>query len=509
MEQFRFQHAEYHMDKPQRAELNRITKIFESPADHAGGVARFVALDKVSIRFSRGELHSILGENGAGKSTLVHLLSGLHKPTSGNILLDEEKTFFKSPADALDQGIAMVHQRPLLANSLSVFENIVLSSQAVFVRRRCLIKKVTDLAESWNIGVNLFARTHRLTPADRLKTALLSALYSDPSFLILDEPTAILPPEEREPFMESISRAAVAGLGIIIITHKIEEAARWSDRISILNRGKLIYSEQQKEHALNTDGLKKFFPNPTPQRLDSGDQQKQSLLIPRGYALTISNLSANPKNREPLENINFTAEAGSITGILAFPGSGLDTLEDVLSGMITAESGTLTLTKPGLTPFHICACSLTPALLRSHGVAVVPSNRAYRGSHPALSITEALCPYRSNHFIMRHQNTEGFAQNLLQEEQIAENPFRTVSTLSGGQLQKLILSRELSTNPRVLILADPEWGLDIPSISRLRERLKRIAGEGTTVLILTDTPETMEISDFYTKTESLKEGRII
>lgn len=497
------------MEKLQHAALESVTKIFESPADHSGGVARFVALDEVSIRFSRGELHSILGENGAGKSTLVHLLSGLHQPTSGSITLNGKNTFFISPANALESGIAMVHQRPLLADTLTVFENIVLGSRGIFVRQAPLQKKIKALTDAWNIQINLFDTTHSLSPADRLRTALLCALYANPSFLLLDEPTAILPPEEREPFMASLSRAAASGLGVIVITHKIEEAARWSNRISILNRGKIVYSDQQKKNESTADHLARFFPTPLQSAITSDEQKKQSKSRSKGSALTVSNLFAYPKNRTPLEALSFTAEPGDITGILAFPGSGLNTLEDVLSGMIPAERGTLTLTEFGQAPLSISARSLTPARLRAQGIAIVPSNRTFRGSNPGLSITEALTPYRSNRFLMRYRNTGAFAENLLLEEKIAENPFRTVRTLSGGQLQKLILSRELSTNPRILILADPEWGLDIPSISRLRERLKKIAHEGTTVLILTDTPETMEIPDFFTKTYTLREGRLL
>lgn len=495
------------MSKIQSVALEHVSRIFTSKADRTGGVARFVALDDVSLSFSRGELHMLLGENGAGKSTLVHILSGLDQPGNGCILIDKEKTVFKSPAQALERGIAMVHQRPLLADNLTVLENITLAERGFLVHRQCLEKRLEPLMHQWNCELDLSKPVRVLSPADRLRTALLCALITKPAFLILDEPTAILPPDERTKFMRMLSESASEGTGIMVITHKMQEAAQWGDRISVLQRGKLVQSFDQKERAVTQNQLVGLFG--AIQEISAGKNthlkiQSAEDRCVSGFA--ISNLSASPPDKMHITNINFSAEPGAITGILAYPGSGLDTLEEVLTGMIAADSGIITLSGKDSSCINLDARTLSPSKLRLHGIAFVPSNRTMRGSHPDISIHDALIPYLSGRFIMNRHETDSFVQEQIHANGIADHPFRPVHTLSGGQLQKLILSRELSTTPRVLILSDPEWGLDTASTVQLRKTLRETAKAGVTIIILTDTPDTMDIHDFFTETRILREG---
>lgn len=490
----------------QTVALEHVSRIFESEADRTGGVARFVALDDISISFSRGELHMLLGENGAGKSTLVHILSGLHEPTEGSILIDSVKSMFKSPAQALERGIAMVHQRPLLADDLTALENIALAEKGFLARRNLLRHRIEPLMQQWNCTLDFTKPVRTLSPADRLRTALLCALVTNPAFLILDEPTAILPPEERESFMKALSRSAKNGTGILVITHKMREAAQWGDRISVLQRGKLVRSFDQRKDTVTEKDLAALLGSM--QGLSVGNSTDRTAL-PDTRCLSgfgVSDLSACPPDRMHITNINFSAEPGTITGILAYPGSGIETLEEILSGMLAADSGTITLSGTDSSCIRLDARTLSPAKLRKHGIALVPSNRTLRGSHPDISIHDALVPYRSGHFFMNRRETEAFVRTHIAINGIADHPFRPIRTLSGGQLQKLILSRELSTTPRVLILSDPEWGLDMTSTAQLREELRRAAGNGVTILILTDTPDTMDIHDFFTATKILREG---
>ncbi len=492
----------------QSVSLEHVSRVFESRTDRAGGIARFVALDDISLSFHRGELHILLGENGAGKSTLVHILSGLHEPTSGKLFIDTEEVAFRSPSQALERGIAMVHQRPLLADELTVIENIALAGTGLFIRRSSLREKLLLLAQQWNCVLDFSQPVRNLAPPDRLRTALLCALITNPAFLILDEPTAILPPEERMPFMEMLSRSAENGTGILVITHKIGEAAQCSDRISILQHGKLVHSIDQRNSPVTETELTAIVG--TLQGVSVADTGEPS--IPREPSpactpgLTVSNLSAFPSDKTAIRNISFTAEAGTITGIFAYPGSGIDTLEDVLSGLLAAEAGDITISGPDSSCIHLDARNLSPSMLRKRGIAIVPSDRTTRGTHPDISIHDALVSYRSGHCIMKRKETDRFVRQHIQSNDIADHPFRPVSTLSGGQLQKLILSRELSTNPRVLILSDPEWGLDMASTARFRSQLKKTAEAGLTILILTDTPDTMEAQDLFTTTRILREG---
>lgn len=495
------------MSKIQTVALEQVSRVFMSETDRTGGVARFVALENISVSFSRGKLHMLLGENGAGKSTLVHILSGLDEPTEGAILVDSVKTVFKSPAQALERGISMVHQRPLLADDLTVLENISLAGNGFLIGRRSLRHRIEPLMRKWKCDIDLSKPARNLSPADRLHTALLCALVTSPSFLILDEPTAILPPEERASFMEVLAQSAKEGMGVLVITHKMQEAAQWGDTISVLQKGKLVRYFDQKKQPVTEEQLVDLFRSIQEPSAGKNFHSNPSIAHNRCTSgLSVSNLSASPPDRAPIKNISFSAEPGTITGILAYPGSGLDTLEEILSGMLAAESGTLTLSGDDSSCISLDARTLSPAKLRRYGIALVPSNRTIRGSHPDISIHDALIPYKSGHFHVNRRTTGDFVHKQIMTNDIADHPFRPVRTLSGGQLQKLILSRELSTTPRVLILSDPEWGLDMANTERLRNTLTETAKSGVTIIILTDTPDTMENHDFFTTTRILREG---
>lgn len=520
------------MNGRKRAELKDIHKVFETPADGAGAAKTFAALDGVTLSFLPGEIHTILGENGAGKSTLVNILAGMHQPTSGRIRIGGQDIRFKSPSDALSAGVAMVHQRPLLAEGISALDNILLGSPGPFLRRSRRLAEIDRIANLWRIRLDYAASAGSLTASDRLRTALLGALWRSPDFLILDEPTAVLAPEEREEFCGALRSAAERGLGVILITHKIDEAIRWSDRVSVLRHGRLVYTSPIREprsgapvtaelleSILNPPsgaepephiGNGRAIAQPPDAPLIAG---RMSVPEPIGFAATA--ISAAPANRNPVREVSFPAAEGTITGIFGLPGSGIETLEDVLSGMLKPESGSISVGPETLGP-----AALSPAALRARGMAFVPSDRSFRGSHPALSISDLLTPYRETNvasagarvrafpFIRSRRENEAFCRELLAAERIEASPERSVQTLSGGQLQRLILARELSLRPRVLVLAEPEWGLDIRSAAQLRERLRAAAADGMTVIILSDDPDSFRESGFFSARFVLREGRL-
>ena len=498
-----------------RLELENVTRIFE-PA--------FVALDGIDLGFERGTIHTILGENGAGKSTLVHILSGLIEPTSGTIRIDGKPASFASSADALAHGIAMVHQRPLLSDALSVLENIILGMPGIFLDRRKRRDEIGRTAAAWNLDIDLSAPAHALSPRDRLYTALLAALLRDPSFLILDEPTAILDPDERDCFMESLVRARNGGLGIIVITHKLQDAVRWSDRVSVLRYGKLVFSEPAPVEEIR---LASFFgdraetgsASTSPERqadagagkADNGDRATFGNRTPfgdrsrSGIRFSVTGLSANLPNRVPIRDVTFSAEPGTITGIFGLPGSGIDVLEDLLSGMAPSDSGTISFDSANAD----CAkrfegLRITPGRLRAAGAGFVPSNRTFRGANPNLSVRDVLAACQSG----GTAEADSFVRQILEREDIDAADSRLAGTLSGGQLQRLILARELARPPRVLILAEPEWGLDIVRTERFRARLREAAKDGMTIIVLTDSPDAMQGRDLYHQIYRLDEGRL-
>lgn len=496
-----------------RAELKDIHKIFETAPDASGATGSFTALDGVTLAFSPGEIHTILGENGAGKSTLVHILSGLHAPTQGCVRIGEQEFCFRSPSEALSAGIAMVHQRPLLSGEITVLENILVGTSGILLHRSRCKKEVAALLGQWDIELDLSAPGGSLNPAGRLYTALVGALYRKPDFLILDEPTAVLSPEERERFFRSLQKARARGLGIILITHKLEEAVRWSDRVSVLRQGRLIYTASVRmppDSVPVTEELLENLLDPEhtgrrsgPSRHETGMSDDTEIAIRMDRTITVSGLTAEPENRNPVRDIGFTALPGRITGISGLPGSGIETLEDVLSGMIRAEKGTL-----GLGTVRLSPAEIVPARLRRHGVAIVPSDRAFRASHPELTILEMLIPYRQGGLFPDRAANIAFALKILADEQIEASPSRKAQTLSGGQLQRLILARELAALPQFLILAEPEWGLDIRSTDLLRQRLSAAARSGMTILVLTENADSVPVNGFYHETYLLREGTL-
>ncbi len=487
------------MDARKRAELDGIHKVFET--EDSGSITRFTALDGVSVTFYPGELHAILGENGAGKSTLAHVLSGLHRPTRGAIRIDGEPLVFDSTSDALENGIAMVHQRPLLADEETVLGNALLGERKALLRRKDASLRLSFIMREWGIDLRADARVSSLSPADRFRTALLAALWNEPDYLILDEPSGVLSPDERASLFDAIARAKARGLGVVLITHRLDEAASRADRISILKKGCLAWSSPVIDGAVNEPGsANKDASARTPLTVDflaailalASDagiaRDGYSARTARGgnraagpFAIELEGLSLASRKRQSLRAIDLSVPFGAITAIAGLPGSGLGALEDVLSGHAIPDSGRILVSGREIPRAHV-----TPARFREMGVSFVPTDRAFRGSHPDIAIEELLAPYRTPGFFRSPKDDTRAAREILEREEIDASPKRAVRTLSGGQLQRLILARELALNPSILVLANPECGLDIMSRSRLRNRLDGLARQGKAIVVLTE-----------------------
>lgn len=488
-----------------KAELRHIRKVFETRGDSGEEIRSVAALDDVTLTFNPGEVHTILGENGAGKSTLVHILSGLHKPTSGTIAIGESEFAGVTPAEAIGNGIAMVHQRPLLCDELTVTENILLGSPGFSAHVTKAEADICAIAESWGIPLDLARKTRSLGAAERFYAALLGALVRSPDLLILDEPASILAAGEHERFFTALRGHCARGLGVVLITHRVAEALRWSDRVSVLREGRLVFSgsppdESGLETLIDPEGLSRRSAHPV------GARPGESCAIGAGgeAGLSVEGLAAESPNRTPLSNITFCAPAGRITAIYGLPGSGLSTLEDALSGMLKCTAGTISAGRAALD-----ASNIKPASLRRAGIAFVPSNRSFRGSHPELTIGQMLCAYRMPRFLPGNRTAFDFAKKILEEEHIDAPLSRKTSTLSGGQLQRLVLDRELGEKPKVLVLSEPEWGLDIKSAAALRRKLRSAADEGTAVLVLTDNQDSFRDPGFFSGVLVMEEGFLI
>lgn len=425
----------------------------------------------------------------------MHILSGLHAPSRGDLEVAGIRRSFTSPAQALSEGIAMVHQRPLTARDLTVLENCKPGSARLGLTGATLRATVLRLCRQWDIQLDPDIPVHRLDALGRLQTALLAALIHTPRFLLLDEPTGFLPPDERDGLLKALRRSADNGTGIILITHNIGEACRWADRISVLQKGTLAWSgpppdqSALEEQMFGPEALRRVAP-PCPVQSSPG------------VSLRLENISVARYNTSPLYNINLVVQPGRITGIFGLAGSGLDTLEALFAGQIKPDTGRLVLERNGT------SATVKPAALRAHSVALIPSDRVFRGSHPDLPLLEMMSPYRIKGFIPDVNTCRTGVRDVLQQEGISGDENRRVRSLSGGQLQRLILERELSEDPAVLILAEPAWGLDMISAGILFERLRCAADRGTAVLVLTGDFDTMNRVQLFDDSSILRAGHL-
>ncbi len=441
------------------------------------------ALDSVSAEFTGSAVHAIVGENGAGKSTLASVLSGDRRQTSGTMLLDGTPVVFHTPRDAIAHGIVLVHQRPLLADSISVLENIMLGTEHSAPKRQ--IRARLDACRArWCPSLPLKSLVRDIGGDGRFFTSLLGALCRAPQVLILDEPTALLSWEQKRALYANLRTAAEEGMNIIIITHSMEEAALYTDTVTVLKKGRLdAQYSRSRDFTAGSKGYVDFTAAAVSTEQESEKAAAQDASLP---VLSFDHITVRPAARPALFDICFKARRAQITLIKGLPEAGLETLENVITGMeISPCTGTVTI---GSTTVQLARRALTPALLRHNPdcrAAVVPSDRTCRGSHPSLTVEQLLTTYYTG------SAPVSYAQELIDRAGIMIKPDEPAANLSGGMLQRLILERELDTHPQVLILCEPLQGLDSAASARLCGRIYDLCRKQTAVIVLTsgDFPE--------------------
>jgi simple sugar transport system ATP-binding protein len=473
------------------------------------------AVDRVSVDFHAGEIHALLGENGAGKSTLMHLLSGLYRPDAGEIRIDGQPRVFASPRAARAAGIAMVHQHFMLVPTLTVAENILFAlpgSGRDVVRRAVLTQRIEELATQYGIAIedpNALVAT--LPVGSQQRVEILKALAADARVLILDEPTAVLTPDEVESLFHTLRNLKHAGYLILLITHKIPEVLAISDRLSVLRRGRLVATRETSScSAEELAGLM------IGDALSSSSSIQQTTAAfsgrtsghPGSSLLALKNVWVqNDSGRTALRNVSFHLKPGEVVGIAGVDGNGQTELVAVLIGLRAPAQGTLRLRdQPVTTP--------TPAGLRAAGVSLIPQDRRQEGLALTLAIEENLL--LSTHLL--ETLTPGFllppdAVRRFATEQITrftiQTPFPTqlVSALSGGNQQRVVIARELASDPEIIVAANPSRGLDVGATRYvhqvLLERCRRGAG---VVLISTDLDEVLALS---TRVYTLYQGQLL
>ncbi|HWR66964.1 MAG TPA: ABC transporter ATP-binding protein [Bellilinea sp.] len=458
-----------------------------------------VANDNVDFQLRQGEVHALLGENGAGKTTLMRILYGLYRQDTGVIKVEGKPVEIHSPKDAIANGIGMVTQHFALVPPLSVAENIVLGNTDGFIVNRAVIEeKVGAAADRFGIEIDPKALVRHLAVGQRQRVEILKALYRNAKVLILDEPTAVLVPQEVDALFETLNRLKADGLSVIFISHKLHEVTQITDRVTVLRDGKLIgtvdtSSMSQSTLAAMMVGRETF-----------GVTRKDEQMEQQKVTLRIQNLCAkNDQGQQSLTNISLDVHAGEILGIAGVGGNGQMELAETLCGVRACASGSIQLEGKELN-------GKTPAEFTQVGVGRIPEDR-HEGMVGDLTVTENLALEHLVEFtrngVLDHKAIRRQSEALIRQYQIKAKPNDPIRTLSGGNMQKVLLARVLSRNPKAVIVPQPTRGLDVGATDYVRQQLLEQRERGAAVLLISeDLDEILALSD---RIAVIYEGEIV
>ena len=453
-----------------------------------------VANDGIDLDVRPGEIHALLGENGAGKSTLMNILYGLAVPDEGEILIDGEPTTIAGPSDAIRRGVNMVHQHFMLVPVLTVAENILLGEEPmrgpIFVDRRTAHDEIEKLGQRFGFEIDPEVKVGSLSVGWQQRVEILKALYRSARVLILDEPTAVLTPQETKEIFEVLRRLKSEGHSIIFISHKLYEVLEIADRITVIRRGKVV-GTRLPDKTDEDDLANLMVGRAVDLTADRGESH------PGEVVLKVDGLRVNDdRGHEACRSVSFTARAGEIVGIAGVAGNGQDELVAALTG----------LRKPAGGSFSFSGRDMTRASVRElmdNGLAFVPGDRHRYGIILSFPIDDNLClneysrPPFARGFVRDEAAVDRWADERIKEFDI-RTPSREVpaGTLSGGNQQKVVVAREFSGDTRVLVLDQPTRGLDVGSIEFIHRQAiaKRDAGAAI-LLVSAELDEVMELSD--------------
>jgi general nucleoside transport system ATP-binding protein len=455
-----------------------------------------VANDGVDFEAAVGEVHALLGENGAGKTTLSNILTGLYRPDEGEIVLFGKPVEFQSPRDAIDAGIAMVHQHFRLVSSFTVAENVVLGDQrdvgrSFRLQPRAIERRVEELSRRFGLAVEPRARIWQLSVGEQQRVEILKALYQDARILILDEPTAVLTPQEAEALFATIRAMVADGRTVIFISHKLNEVKAVADRVTVLRRGKSVATVSAAEATPRSlAGLM------VGRELEAAERDTE-----RGPAgetvLEIDELWADgDRGESAVKDANLTVCAGEIVGVAGVAGNGQRELAETIVGMRPATAGLVRVRGRGLR-------NGDPRAAIAAGVAYVPEDRLGTGVAPSLSVASnvVLKAYREPHVsrgpLLRFKRIRELADRVIERYDVRTSGSHVPAwQLSGGNLQKVVLAREFSGDPAVLIAAAPTRGLDVAGIESVHSYLRDAASKGLGVLLISeDLDEILVLAD--------------
>jgi len=462
-----------------------------------------VANNNVDFELRKGEVHGLLGENGAGKTTLMSILYGLYQPNAGEIIVRGEKTIIKSPNDAMELGIAMVHQHFLLTLPHSVTENIIvgLKSRGLFLDLASAEKKILHLSEKYGLKIDPKATVANLAVGEQQRVEIIKALYRDIDILILDEPTSMLTPQEEKALFATLQSMVNQGLSIIFITHKLREVMEASNRVTVLRGGKVVGTVNTSESS-ESELAKMMVGRLIIENIESKATARNPVV------LHLKNVSAfNNAKVTFLKELSLELRKGEILGIAGVDGNGQAELAEVIAGLRKVQSGEIMMNNSVIT-------NSSPRKIREGGLAYVPQDRLNTGLILEYSIAENLILDRwykdeySGKVFLKQEKMNNFAERVVTDFEVKTPGINVpVNSLSGGNLQKVLMARELARNPKVLVVHNPTRGLDIGATEYIHKQLVKQRNNGVGVLMISlDLDEILTVCD---RLAVIYEGKIV
>ncbi len=451
-----------------------------------------IANQDVDLKVEKGHVHALLGENGAGKSTLMNVLSGLYQQDQGRILLNGEPVAIQSPRDAIDLGIGMVHQHFMLVESLTVAENVILGlfPTGLVIDENKIESQIRDLSERYQLNVDPSAYIWQLSVGEQQRVEILKLLYRGADILIMDEPTAVLTPQEADKLMKILHQMAREGKTIIFITHKLNEVMGYADRVSVLRKGKKVdtvaIDETSKDQlARLMVGREVLF------RFEKSDND------PGDVVIQAENLTAvNDKGLPALKGISFEVRSGEVVGIAGVAGNGQRELAEVVTCLRPLKKGKVLVNDQEVTN-----CTSRQAI--NAGLSHIPGDRLGRGLAGNLPVSDNLVmkmyrkPPLASGPMVNYRRVDGYSTDLVSSFDIITPSIKTMArSLSGGNQQKVVLAREIDASSGALVAVNPTRGLDIGATEAVRKELLDQRDQGAAILLISgDLDELLQITD--------------